>query len=277
MPPKRKQKTSNVGSEAENSDLDSNMATGEFSSELQAFLDTRLKEQSKQINDLLTTYTKTSKSDLAEIKKSQDFLSSKFDELHDSLQKSDRETKALRQISDDLIKRVDFLESTVDELQSYLRRDLLEIHGVPLAAHENTDEIVLKVAEAIDPDHVLSENEISISHRLPARNNNIPPIIVKFTRRSVRDRLFTKKRNLGSITARDLGFNGDSRLYVNESLTRKSREILRNVKDFRSEFKFKHMWTKNGKIYLRESDASRVYSFTSLFDFIEFKDGFSDK
>ena len=79
------------------------MATGEFSSELQAFLDTRLKEQSKQINDLLTTYSKTSKSDLAEIKKSQDFLSSKFDELHDSLQKSDRETKALRQISDDFV------------------------------------------------------------------------------------------------------------------------------------------------------------------------------
>jgi nitrogen fixation/metabolism regulation signal transduction histidine kinase len=55
------------------------------------------------------------------------------------LQKSDRETKALRQISDDLVKRVDFLQSTVDEFQSYLRRDLLEIHGVPLAAHENTD------------------------------------------------------------------------------------------------------------------------------------------
>ena len=115
------------------------------------------------------------------------------------------------------------------ELQSYLRYDLLEIHGMPLAAHGNRDEIAFKVASAIDPDHMLSENEISISHRLPAQNNNIPPIIVKFTHQSIRDCLLTKKRNLGTTTARDLGFS-DSQLYVNESLT---LEILGNVKERR--------------------------------------------
>ena len=82
-----------------------------------------------------------------------------------------------------------------DDLQSYLRRDLLEIHGVPMSEDEKTDEIVLKVAKLIVLDLVLNVNDISISHRLPAAMGRVPVIIAKFVRRSVRDRFFTVSEN----------------------------------------------------------------------------------
>ena len=64
---------------------------------------------------------------------------------------------------------------------------------MPVSGDENTDEIVLEVAKLIDPDHILYENDISISHHLPAASGRIPPIIAKFVRRSVRDRLLSRK------------------------------------------------------------------------------------
>lgn len=111
-----------------------------------------------------------------------------------------RENNDLRCKNTELVTRISELESKVtdvekgnDDLQSYLRRGLLEIHGVPVSEDEKTDEIVLKVAKLIVPDLVLNVNDISISHRLPAAMGRIPVIIAKFVRRSVRDRLLNCK------------------------------------------------------------------------------------
>ena len=54
-----------------------------------------------------------SKSDLAEIKKSRDFLSNKFDDLAKSIQELKRENKDLRSLNADLVKRVNDLEIKV--------------------------------------------------------------------------------------------------------------------------------------------------------------------
>ena len=54
-----------------------------------------------------------SKSDLAEIKKSRDFLSDKFDDLAKSIQELKRENKDLRSLNADLVKRVNDLEIKV--------------------------------------------------------------------------------------------------------------------------------------------------------------------
>lgn len=150
-----------------------------------------------------------------------------------------RENNDLRCKNTELVTRISELESKVtdvekgnDDLQSYLRRDLLEIHGVPVSEDEKTDEIVLKVAKLIVPDLVLNVNDISISHRLPAAMGRIPVIIAKFVRRSVRDRLLNCKRELRDKTAQDLGFHENTRLFVDESLTRKSRELFNKVKTF---------------------------------------------
>jgi hypothetical protein len=105
-------------------------------------------------------------------------------------------------------------ESEVENVKRYLSRDLLEIHGVPESRDENTDTIVQNVVQLVAPELNLNQTDISISHRLPAAEGNIKPIIAKFTRRNTRDAIYQKKRNLSSKSSLDLGFLQENRLIL---------------------------------------------------------------
>lgn len=232
MPPKRQTKNSSGESASATQEDKQVMMSAESIEEI---LDRRLKKQFDQIHDLSNQFSKTTKSDLEGIKKSQEFLSSKFDSLISSMDDLPSQNDELRKQNDELKKRVGDLKIKVDcdskdldQLKQYTRRDLLEIHGVPFSRHENTNAIVLKIAEIVAPDLEIDEHEISTSHRLPTANSDfIPPIMVKFTRRDTRDRIYNSKRRLKSKKASDLGlgFTQYSKLYVNESLTKKSKEL----------------------------------------------------
>ena len=170
MPPKNKKKSNlNVDSGSPTNESEkAGMELAGVSSELEHFLDQRLNQQSEKIDALLSKYTNMTKSDIAEIKKSQDFLSEKFDNIVKSIDALKRENNDLRCKNTELVTRISELESKVtdvekgnDDLQSYLRRDLLEIHGVPVSEDEKTDEIVLKVAKLIVPDLVLNVRQFA--------------------------------------------------------------------------------------------------------------------
>ena len=228
MPPKKKNTPCSSDPSAETSfvsDENDKMASSTTRA-LEEFIDRRLRQQSEQLNDLFIKHSRMTKSDLDDIKKSQDFLGSKFDGLAASVNELRAENKELRQGNQILQERVAELEKQsvtaeldVEQIKQYLRRDLLEIHGVPVTPDENTNNIVQKVVQLIYPDFNLDESEISTSHRLPASEGYIQPIIAKFTRRSTRDMIYHKKRQLRSKSSLGLGFQQENSLYINESLT----------------------------------------------------------
>ena len=156
-------------------------------------------------------------------------------------------------------------ESDMETLKQYLRRDLLEIHGIPVTSGENTNSFVKKMVNVIEPDLELADEEISTSHRLPAAIGYIFPIIVKFTRCDTRNRIYSQKRNLSSKKASDLGFQQQSRIYLNESLTQKGRMLLKKVKEFKINHHYKFLWTRQGKVFLKKNESqSQIASFTSM-------------
>ena len=75
-------------------------------------------------------------------------------------------------------------ESGMENVKQYIRRDMLELHGIPVTRDENPNEIVKSVVNLLDRGHQFHDQDISISHRLPAPEGKIPPIIVKFTLRN---------------------------------------------------------------------------------------------
>ncbi len=110
---------------------------------LEEILDRRLNKQSEHINNLFIKFTKSTKDDLEEVKKSQNFINTKFEELITSVA---TDNKALRTESSQLRARVALLERLVADSESdtgsikqYLRRDLIEIHGVPVNRGEDTN------------------------------------------------------------------------------------------------------------------------------------------
>ena len=62
-----------------------------------------------------------------------------------------------------------------DDLEQYTRKNSLEIHGVPESAYTSTEEVVLKLARAINVD--VSPEDIEISHKL--NRKGVKPIILK--------------------------------------------------------------------------------------------------
>ena len=69
----------------------------------------------------------------------------------------------------------DDLWDSLDSLEMYSRKNSLEIHGVPREACPSTEEVVLKIADALDVD---DSRSIEISHRTQRKNSDA--IIVKF-------------------------------------------------------------------------------------------------
>ena len=85
-------------------------------------------------------------------------------------------------------------------LENYNRRDNVKILGLKETNNgqremmETTIKKVVDISDALEAQ--ISENDISIAHRLPSRNSGNKPVIVRFARRMKKIDLLKKKKNL---------------------------------------------------------------------------------
>ncbi len=88
--------------------------------------------------------------------------------------------------------------------------------------------------------------------------------------RKTRDRLLAVKKELSDYKLKDFGFNDSEfeskRVFLNESLTRKRKELLRKVKDRKADFGFKYVWTSKGNIFVRMTEKSPAKRINQLDD-----------
>jgi len=125
----------------------------------------------------------------------------------------------LRQESSRVSNALNQMKAALDEQEQYIRRDCLEIRGVPTSSSEDTNEIVKNIGSLVDV--CIEDKDISISHRIKSGTSVISPIIVKFTRRGVRDDLYKARTKLKNITSGNLGLGrqGENKIFIQESLT----------------------------------------------------------
>ena len=117
------------------------------------------------------------------LEKSQEFISEKYDTVIESIQKSNGQTakvdKKYKEITDSIeqkygelagtidkyVEAIDRIECSLDETQQYLRRDCLEITGVPLTSHDNPKQIVKEIGSLIGVE--IEDSDIAAAHKLP--------------------------------------------------------------------------------------------------------------
>ena len=137
-------------------------------------------------------------------------------------------------------------------------------------SEQNTNAIIIEVAKLIGVD--ILDNDISVSHRLPQaksyKRKNVGPssIIVKFTRRSVKERLYGARKNLRNKTSSDLEYLEENKIYLADSLTEKNRELFKESLAAKKNLESKFIWTNNGRIYLRENNDSPILHIKSKDD-----------
>ena len=159
-------------------------------------------------------------------------------------------------------KQISEQDTLRDELDQYNRRENLEFHGIPEQINENTNFIIKEMAKKINVQ--IKDSDISTSHRLPASKNKHPPIIVRFTNRDIKNKIYYKRRNL--IGVHDFGITGMTKLFINENLTPKRKKLFSLANKKRIELKYQYIWSNNGEIYLRKNSTSDHIKISSLED-----------
>ena len=214
---------------------------------------------------------------LTELQKSVEFVSKSFDDFKKDIDNVKSLTTQLKQDNESLQgqlqatqRELTVTREELNELQQYSRRNNIEISGIPQHEGENTDDIVMKIAGAVGVK--VTPEDIDISHRLPRRHQDQrgqvqhPPIIVKFTRRTIRNKIYYSRQQLKDKTPRQLHLDDQStnRIYINENLTPTTKRLFHQVNERRKHLKWKFIWTSNGKIYVRKNEDAESIMISSL-------------
>ena len=170
------------------------------------------------------------------------------------------ENKSLKAELLDTTNQFKILKESFNNLEQYSRRDCLELQGIPKSLSdsmwEDTNEVVVELDRKIGID--LKKEDISTSHRLSNKvkmngERAFPPaIIVKFTSRDVREKLYRARKVLKNLTSRDLGYSEKNRIFINESLTLSNKERFKGCLKVKKEKGFKFLWTSGGTIFMRK-------------------------
>ena len=89
------------------------------------------------------------------------------------------------------------MEQQLDEQEQYVKRDNLMFHGIEETEGEDTSMKIIDICQKFFPTVKIQPSDISNSHRLPTRAvGKTKPIIVRFSRRVIRQQIFQNKRQL---------------------------------------------------------------------------------
>ena len=64
----------------------------------------------------------------------------------------------------------------------------------------------------------------------------------------------------------------NNKIHINESLTAYRKRLFGRINAFKQQHNHKFLWTANGKILLRETETSRIVSFSTHEDFEDYLD-----
>jgi hypothetical protein len=152
----------------------------------------------------------------------------------------------------------------------------LVIANIPYKHDENLALIMRKIAE--QKQIYLRDSDFKVFRALskskPENNNNPPNIICQFVDEQTKTNL--KKRSEKNITLKDLGLvdneDEDKTIYLNDNLPHETRRLYYATRQYKKDNKFKHAWTHQGFIYLRENDDSARLQIQTLGDLERIKD-----
>lgn len=161
-------------------------------------------------------------------------------------------------------------------LSNISERIVFEITGIPNNKDIETNQIVKEISQILNVE--IKDTDISTSHPLPDNKKARNRLIVKFTRRDNKEKMYKARKKMIGKTANSLpSFNATSRrsdrtdpkIYINESMRKTRKKIFAQAYKFKKTNDFKYIWTTNGKILVRESEKSPVYTITTMRDLNE--------
>ena len=156
-----------------------------------------------------------------------------------------------------------------DRLEQYTRKNSLEIYEVPESTYESPEEVVMKIAEALEVP--VQPNDIEIVHKLKRKGNK--PINVKFLSHKVKSKLYKSRAKLRNTSVSNLFPTSTAairvasdRIFLNENLTSYRRRTINKANEMRRDGELISAWSLESKIYVKTSPEGRPIKIDELED-----------
>lgn len=154
-------------------------------------------------------------------------------------------------------KEVKDLKLSVTELKQYSRRANLEISDIPESENEIINDILLKMGKLAECDIV---NNVVTAHRVPRFvKDRTKSIIVQFKSKPIKDEIQKKLKERKMTTSEIDPSFPDVPIFFNEHLTPELKKVFYLSRNFKKVNNFKFCWVRDGKIYLRKNETSKIY------------------
>jgi hypothetical protein len=146
-----------------------------------------------------------------------------------------------------------------DELEQYGRRNTVEVHGIPQIEHEHIPDHIINIGKVLNVN--LEYSSIDACHRLPKRKNQpTAAIVVRFVRRTDADALLTNRRACKNLQTNHINVQGNSTIYVNQSLTAKRRKVFAQARQILGDNGVRRLWIDRvGRVKVRSEDGKSIH------------------
>ena len=185
-----------------------------------------------------------------------------------------KELQSIKAKLNGLHHKCNVLRLAIDEIQAYSYQYNIKIFGFPTFAErensESTAKLCIQLFHSMGVKDV-SMQDIDIAHRVSARkaSSRPNPIICKFGRRQVKERVMAARKEVFKVTPRQLGYGIEvsySRLGINNHLSPLNQALLTEAKKVQQAKGFKLCWAKQGSTFLRMTDTSRIHKLNNFQD-----------
>ncbi|KAJ0172764.1 hypothetical protein K1T71_011903 [Dendrolimus kikuchii] len=231
-------------------------------------LDGWFKKQDEKFSKLIDEFS--------DIKTSIKFINEQYEDLRGKNEKIEQRVAVLEEKStlfQNNSSQISILENKMDVMEQQARQCNVEISNVPEKRGENLLTILQEMSSLMKVS--LTKQEIVSIHRVPQLspgNSNPKNIILKFSTRNVRDNFIAAARLNKGITSEQLKISGPvTKIYINEHLTLKNKNLFRQARNTAREKNFRFVWVKHGTIFVRVSETAPVTAIRSQSDLLKIK------
>lgn len=220
--------------------------------------DARFKHIQADMLDIKNQITEVKKT-YQDIEKSVEFLSAQCEDLEKSRKVYAEESKKNQNKMKELLQKNIYFEKCNKALEERImkmeQKELelnIELVNVQTIEKENVMETVKKMAEELK----LPSEDIEKARRMPGDSSKAPrPIVVTFRSNKSREDWLKCKKQI--ITNHRVLKNGDNtRIYINENLTRQMRQLFWIAK-MKLKDTYKFIWIQNSRILIKRNEIEK--------------------
>lgn len=198
------------------------------------------------------------------------FLSSQYDDFLRKVTRIEKENKTLKKQNEELNTRLEVVENEINMQQQQRIKDYITIHGIPHKSNENLKAVIIETVKATRT-NITEENILSCRRMTTPNTTKTAIIVAKLDKYETKTIIQQNFKNNGPITMKQITPNinpaFEARLiYINDYLTNHTRQLYELAKQLKKKYKLRYAWTKDGKVFIRKNENSRILRIKNISD-----------